>query len=594
MAETSYFLSKVECWLEVTTANGIVEVPVQSARVAFSLNMIPAASVTLAVGVNAASPSSKSGAHKLGDIKRGTRARIMCQIAGNAGKLDGKRVSWPAAPFAIFDGAITTGAPEVGNGLRSTIGLTHWLNVLDETHWMSCLLDVSAPESLVQAVGIQPPNMNLNVPIFFLDIFQKNAVANYKKDLWGASIKPMLIKLAENDTSTVSSLRKKTTFLKSLLGEDLPNKEAAEALKRMDDPKHIKPGTLPLLSGMEDPGGQISSKFIGALGLTFWSLNGSPTLWSKILRFAKYNQAAIVPTVETATIVPFVPTLNKKWLTLEEDDIWAIAANSFIPRMWRGVALLPRGASPWSSAAAKGNEPAMACALAGLYDVVLDGIPKDLLGKSAGTMKFDYAPPWLQNDIMRPVDQYGAAIRTALNPAAKPKGNANSLKIGVEAYQKIGDAIAKGIFMQEVFKARGGAVATRLRFDIAPGSIIRFRGGNKGFNVPGYTAEGVVAMVSAVRISIESSAGGGGRCGTTLDFTHMRLDHESPFTMDAHPFFGNSWPGGPLVNLPGLTPELGNTSPADSDSNGKGGGSPFDGSDADTNDALSQDGTGEP
>ena len=560
MANAKYFPTNVRAWCVVKPfGEKPIEVPAVSIELVFPLNAIPEGSVSLAVGRNAANPNELSTVHKLvPHLKRGTVIELWCKLEGTAGMLEGVEVSWPKDAFRIFDGKITTAAPEIGNGLRVSIGVKHWLGDMDQTCWLSCMLDPGSGFA-IQSPATHPQmgrSGNQGMPnrgIWFLDLAGRGPAASYAEDLWVKGVKPTLISLANNENEVNTALKLNSSFLTGLNMPAKPNENALAALRRMDDVNHMPVTPLPLFGGVQAGTVQGNESLAGAvanytlhLASQMWSPEGSYTLWSKLLRFAKFGSMAIVPGVETATMIPWMPVGATPWITLNPEDVWSFVMSVQIPRQHRGIALLVRGHSPWM---ARADTVAGRKGIIGFYDVLQNGsgFPADLVGNDPGTLIVTYAPPWL--------DPHGYSQRAAstLGGAIGWVGDDGKRVIAKDPPPPtmVGDAWAKAAFFADVFKMRGGALTTRLRFDIAPGSMITFKDFNSDYDVPGFTGAGMTANVSAVTIKISSQPG---QCGTTLNLNHARMAHESSVALDKHPLFGNAWIGGPLVNLSGVTP----------------------------------------
>lgn len=561
---TKYYPSKVRVWMKLTQDDGtLVEVPISGVSLRFALNTIPAAMVDLAVGVNMAKPFQKSNAHKVSTLcRRGTPAQIFCALEGVAGKVNGKVCAWPGLTngFRIFDGYISSAGPDVGpGGLKSSLGLTHWLNKLDETCWISSVLDPGAADSLWRPTGwsMDPSGP----PIAWLTSLSSptgKESSEYFVDFWGKGVKPELIAVASGKAKQWTEIQQsRMGFIEALYGMKDTNELAVAILKKLDDPKHTVVCPLPLFGGQSGytSGAALLPKVVTAVAQMFWSMEGSPTLWSKMLRFVTSMMCGFSPSVETATVFPYVPVLNAPWLTLEAEDIWGLSNNVMMPQQIRGVVLLPRMIDPWGTKQGSSSNPSAGGRrnIVGFYDVTQpdSGIPASLIGKSPGKLIVDYIYPWLELDIdRREAEAISKQIVTARHPQ-KPKPD-KTQKMN-EARRPIGDAMAKALFMLEAFKFRAGGLTSRLRFDTAPGSTILYKPANGVYDVPGFTGQGILANVSVVHIQISANPAD---CKTTFETSHLRLAHETAFHLDAHPLFKNSWRGGPLINIPHLTPPL--------------------------------------
>ena len=563
MANVEYHPSNVRVWCVITPEDGEpLTVPVVSVQLRFILNTLPTANVMLAVGRDATNPTASANTHKIGmNLKRGTKFEVWCNLTGVAGPLQGKIVSWPGTDFRVFDGQIMVANPEIGNGLRVSVGAVHWLAKLDSTCWLSSMLDPSGSFAVYHPSTFQRSTHAARASrksTWWLDLTGTGNIHNYNDDLWIKGLKPSLLEVANASTKVNTPLMRDPTFLQKLYGADKPNSVAIAALERMDNAAHMPIPKIPLFGSMNNdplvtgtdvqpgPKDLMTSEYVSSLARTLWSAEGSYTLWSKLLRFLKFSILAVSPGVETATVIPWMPVLNTPWLELDSTEIWSVTLNSRMPRAHRGLALILRGFAPWNMrpSAVDGR-----MGVIGFYDVAQSdsGVPQSLIGKNPGTLTFQFAPSWL--------DPKGYGYRSATTwrktiPWVGDKGEAIPAE-APEGVGTLGTAVAKSMFMTEAFKMRGGAVSTRLRFDISPGSMIKFKANNSDYDVPGFTGDGVYANVTGVHITISANPA---KCGTTLQISHARLSYESEMSVASHPVYGTKWPGGPLINIPGVTP----------------------------------------
>jgi len=538
MPSVPHYATDVQLWLVV---DGAGEVPVRDIKLRFAVNSIPTATVTLSTGVDAANPSTRSKAHELGQkLYRGMSVKMYVQLTGQAGPDQ----TWPGTPIMIFDGFISSAAPQIGNGLGVSIGLVHWLDKLDSTHWLNSLMDPASAENTYRPYGFRgqaTATVNSDVQWKF----------SAYQDFWVGAIKPVLLEVARS-TSKQSQFSAQigrvheSGYIKNLVGYEAPNAAAAAVLERMDDAKHIAISPLPLLS-QAGVNAAVIRDFDAGLGHILWNQEGSPTLWSKMLRIAGATMCAIVPTVETAAFVPWVPALDRHWLEIPAKELWSLSPNAKLPRGLRGVILMNDIPAVFGISA--GRVPGVV----GFYDIAADpAIPASLVGDNPGQFLTQKAHPWLTPHLGG--DMLRSLSRNALGPPqASQMGDQRAATQAKTAYKEaFANQLAKAIYMAEVFKFRPLAAVTRLRFDVCPGSTVRIVGGNPDFDVPGYTAEGCLASVSIVHVTISADEG----CRTVLELSHLRLAHETCFSLSDNPFFQTSWAGSPLVNIPGVTPSF--------------------------------------
>ena len=551
MNRRQYIPSKVRLWMVDNDNN--LEIPVSSVVLRFGLNMIPDANVSLSIGVDAAKPDQLSESHQIQKVlARGHEVSLYAALEGDAGVYEGKLIRWPGfdKPFRVFHGRIQASSPNIHRGMTVSVGISHWLDDLESTHWLSSILSPGSLSSVVRPAGYRSTDSNVNLG--YLDrTGAGSGFTRARTNLWREALKPSIVALANGELE--SSVGRDNRYIKGILGNDPPNAHAVKALERMDDEEHMVIPDLPLFA--EEDNLPLLNNFGNGLGRLFWDSEGAPSLWSRLIRFFAAGQMALSPAVETATPIPLLPTMNSEWIRLSPEDIWAMKINARLPRILRGVILVSpenyRGMQI-NATLAQRNTPSLRGAV-GFYDITEEssGIPEELIGEDPGMLLVQHAPNWLieeGNYLKRPGD-----LRRRLRSVNNPEPGEDDDREKFD-YKDLGDKMAKRTFMGEVFKYRAGSLTTRLRFDISPGSTISMEAGNPELQVPGYTPEKMMGVVTRVFVNISAEQSS---CSTNLEISHLRTADEIPyFFMDEHPLFSNHWRGSPLVNVPGVTPPL--------------------------------------
>ena len=554
-----YYPTKVNLWMELDDK----EVPIQSVTVKYGMNYVPICRIEFSAGSLVTDTSIKSAVHEIAEqLREGKNIRVMCSLSGTAGTLAGDEVEWPGhkKAFCIFDGYLLSAIPEKGPGIKIAVGGANWLERLERTSWTNSVVSSASPAGTLQN-ALYASNDPISSTVPFLDTQLRSFVggtSKYDEDMWKVALKPFLLKATSKNPEDANLNHREQSYLRDLYGEFPPNVAGNEALQRMDDGKYIKYRPLPLfpntlISGVS---AEMRASFLDTVGRIIFSDAQTPTLWNKLLAFSQLTMFPLIPLVETASFVPWVPTSNKVWLTLDDNDIWRISCRVILPRKFRGVILLGARNQPIASPLLK-NIPG----ILGFYDIgqMVSGIAEEELGENLGSLLVMNSPEWLKirQLVTQNLQDYGSTIKYGINTAGQGrrvvKNVEDEVKKSFASNMDVGNKFAKAIYMSEAFKEKTATVTTRLRFDIAPGSHIRLKGSNEKFNVPGYTSEGLQASVESVSINVSAT---GSACYTELELSHVRTENEKSFFIEEHPISGNLWYGGPLTHVDGVTPDL--------------------------------------
>jgi hypothetical protein len=133
------------------------------------------------------------------------------------------------------------------------------------------------------------------------------------------------------------------------------------------------------------------------------------------------------------------------------------------------------------------------------------------------------------------------ASRTATTPVdpAAPQQTPDSFGLNAN---KLYEKYAHEVFVNQMLRGQGGSFSGKLRFDIAPLSILKLNATSEKFIGPGQDslASTVYGCVQRVTISINAEAG---MAGTSFQLSHVRTEPENKVkrtSVDEHPLFGKS------------------------------------------------------
>ena len=168
--------------------------------------------------------------------------------------------------------------------------------------------------------------------------------------------------------------------------------------------------------------------------------------------------------------------------------------------------------------------------------------------KQGGKVFLQVAPAWLNLTTSDGETSLGAlrpgfGITDALQPNPESTEEEVQYNAALTSFAKSGlqDAVAKTILMEKAFDTRKMNITGRVRFDIAPGSLLQVQ-------VPGdrnsQSISSLFGHVESVTINIDGGSDGSGSASTSFTLTSLRteLDH-STLTTPTHPLYGQAFNG---------------------------------------------------
>jgi hypothetical protein len=524
----------------------------------FALNEVPRATCLLAVGRNARFTPQLAKIHETGiQLSQMKPARL--ELRPNGEWRPQSDQEW-TGPELIFDGYyVGLACRKVSNRVQAVVHLVHWLVDLGFSSTLDKNSHPSNPTSLTVSSSV--PGMDTGLegpPIFVSHLVAHEAIeSKVRTDLWGG-IKALLCGLAEKEKMDI-----KCSAAGLGPGDKTINTRAQLALRRIQGPGgncglayDPEMGGLPLKLNDQDGQG-ISIPLVKeavAEAVTHQTLQNfaHTTFWDAITGvYAPMFSLAIVPQVDTATVIASTPALDqtydKEILPGEYEDF---DLTGMIDRPLQGVAVYGdyESLTGWEQ-----TEP-------GQGDTVCIGgqYAADAEEPGDGMWLVVRSPPWL-----RGVPTAGLYTGTTTGVVNYTASN-TSTTVDVNALdppdplpgtilrklRSLYDAYAHTIYVANMLRGRGATISGKLRFDIAPGSIVKivgepeqFAGGEDKLTFDLY---GHVVRVT-ININAESQ-----RAGTTLQLSHIRTLKE--FATDertkvtGHPLFGpDVYKGAPLV-----------------------------------------------
>jgi hypothetical protein len=547
----------------------------------YAVNEIPTATVSAAVGFNARSPNVVSAVHWIADyLKLFVAASIWVKVKPTyrSGDLF-YNYRFPSEPFRVFDGWIIGSAcNRTDRGAEYNLQLSHWLSNLN---FSSCLSRSSSPQNpgqtsfepslpdITSTGGVSPggnrhasyitkllPEL-VNTPVVF-------------NDLWGntsnTAATPPVVKGLDTSLFTGGTQGIKGWFTRlcledrinwnqfatALCGGEVPTPQLTKNVEALAALRRIEPLTVGYIDGV--PLGlkaslgssNIAAQISTALSMQFPDSLANSTLWDKLVgEFGSELLFAVVPQVEKALVVPFNPGLRTYWTTVYANEFTSFRHQQHIPRPLRGVGLFI------GKEFASGGS--MSLERAPVYNNI--GAYYENPSRRNGMVVFKRAPRWLSTVLLPYRNQTAGKVLLGsayFSSSADPKLKEKAPAKKFEEASTIWCQYARALYIQEVLRGRIAELSGRLRFDIAPGSMIRLEVPEDQFVLQrmGKNPSFGIAQVIRVSITINSEAR---QCGTAFQLSFYRDESENrdnSYSIDTHPIWKNNWVGAPLVNHP--------------------------------------------
>ena len=527
---SDYAKFKISCWAVV---NG-TEIDVVQIAIEYTLNGIPSATMTLALGNNAVTNAQSTAATLFEDNLFSFRSPISVyasmeqQDAVNT--VRGNEIVKEFESTKIFEGYITGfGYQRSGAASVLSVSAEHWLSDLTASTMISASTHSMMPGDLQAAILRQSFVPGSRAAAGLMSSSWIHKLPSATEDLWENGIKVIL----ESGTNSNALIQVDMGLAGGCDGSPY-NKAAADALGRIDGRLKLK----------VDSGSNVQNAISADLAALFLDNFVGQTMWDNLISASANYMFAVAPQVNSASVITFLPSISgTPFKSIGADQIYSVAISGDMPRTIRGVGILffEQGAL-----------------INGRNDTRVDPTPGRYIAESTckGTLLFKQAPPWLSvgapvglSDGADKIKSTQQGISTSVNPPGgvasdKPPPSAN-----VNTLANLRNDYAKSVYGYEVLKGRQGTISGPLRLDIGVGSYIEFEipeNLHQESN-PKYF-RGIVVKVE-LSINAQSAT-----AGTTYTVAYVRRkdeDDEGKLTMTAHPIYSQMYPqdlGLPLVS----------------------------------------------
>jgi hypothetical protein len=542
-----YVSAKFKLWAEVYDDKGALvgKIPdVVSAAASFALNTIPTATLVLAVGYNAVTDKPAT-IHSLKD-KLEPRQKVIVNLTVTEGSGDTSKLK--PGTYKIFDGFLAgLGLQRSQNQFSYTMNLVHWLDDLNNSSAINGNWFPGAPQDYAQTAVAEVYGKDGEVTSGCSPGLAANLCTyeNITTDMWDTVIKPMFVSIAG--------------FSRGLLQQPTPKSEvqlngaAKRALDRMpgNGAAYYKPLQMQIAPAAEKNIAVSMSKY---LTISIATSTAQTSFWGKLLsEYAPQFLFAISPAVDWALPIPFCSGLRWKpgGKTIKISDYSFGAFNANMTQIIESVNIL----YPIDTKTGIENTQQAPAAPMSYYEECAQypaaGDAKNLRGLKL----FKTPPGWFSK--MGAEDLAGANSAVGARTVAAPKAGTDPAADPVPAPQAYTahkstlERFAQQWYISEVLQQRYGELSGPLRFDIAPGSIVKIElpqsDAHKDKNAQD-TDEYIVASVMSVSYVINAERA---TAGTSFAIAHTKTQHEntlSDYTVDVPPLYPSAaWTGGPLA-----------------------------------------------
>lgn len=537
--------------------------PVTAVTASFAVNEIPTCQVQVGLGYR---------------IRRGSQTQVidastrrflqednMCQvIMGLEGEFkDG--VEWDEQSTVLFEGKIKNIADQITKGASAlNLSLKSWVNDLQGD---PVIFQYANPNDSRIARGDTAANYGAR----FADVgraagsptFPAAAIGqlidaaslsanNVAQDVWGKGIKELLAQLATNE---LKNLKLGTTCGEAV--NTVPEKVKA-AIERIQGPTTVlgKPyssGGIPLRMA-ESEVDPTSGELIGfdqiindaiAQAIAYQPVDSfrASDVWSALINlYVPLFGCVFIPRVQDAMFVPYMPALRDAYCTrITANDIIQLDTLEPIGKPVKAIGVQSKTRTILNTSEAL-SLPA--------DDVIGACFSPSDNPRNNGRVEVIPPPQWMQSLAM----EQDAAL-TSINDQiiaggtispGQPLPPVDESKItGIAGILR---RYAKAVYYERRIAGKSLKVVGKLRFDIAPGSIVRVSATPSQFQGQGQIATEFQGYVNRVTIVIDITRKA---ANTIFQMSHNRTMEDNAlesFTTERHPLFAGQFYGAPLID----------------------------------------------
>lgn len=517
----------------------------------WAANEVPTAAVMVPLGRDGRT-RHPAAAHAAGSVRQMEKATVWFEPAGDFDR----GAKWPPGRRRIFDGYFAGFAYRKVHGKVQLVGsLIHWLAALGFSSALTKTGHVSNPTELNAAAvleGLRTAGGGVGNYVSLLVPAQLCADA-VQADLW-AAVKSVFCALA-----AVPAMGCGPDDVCGGDGTFRTNDVALDALGRVEGPAPDCPLAykwgVPLK--METEGVAVVEDAVArAIGNEMVESYSGTTFWDKLVgQICPQYGMAVVPMVETAIVAADCPAFSGgAWRELTPDDYDSFDMGRDLPRPLRAVGVVAGYDSQTKSGMTPQEDPADGVPVDQAFKAVGGCYAESSVAPGDGVVLYVPSPGYLRN-LATAGEYAGATQGVAREAAAKGATNPDvPLFVGpvkpADAFgvnvNRLYSRYAHEVYVNHMLRGQTASFSGKLRFDIAPLSILKLVGSPEKFVGPGQDglAADVYGCVQRVTVTISAESG---MAGTSFQLSHVRTAAENgkPRTSVAeHPLFGKSIHGG--------------------------------------------------
>lgn len=511
----------------------------------YGLNSIPVGTATIAAGreIRSNEPSKIHSTLQSLKLREPVEVKLKVTLDQADTGINGMNGKW----CTVFEGYYAgSGYQRTTDSANYTLRFIHWLDDLACSSALNGSWHPGVPHDLAQCaegdIALMTGGGNISKITCVVDPqFKIVNKQNIQKDLWGEVIKKLLDELAKKKIGVQDPAEDGDEDSKG------NNAAARKALKKMpgDSPN---PAKLPLNIDMGDT--VVSLAAVMALSQIIKSGLAYSSFWSKIIgEFGPEFLFGVSPAATFANVIPYFGGLRREWVTIYGSDYNYASFNNSLVSLIESVEI--RFAQNPTSAiwAVGGQVPSVS------YYRPLARFP-EVNTEHRGQVIIKDPPAWITNTV--PAAVYGP-LSTGLQGTPTDHGQGKDEPPGdvkkpadeesVLRGSEIVKAYAEHMYKTEVLAQRRGELSGKLRFDIAPGSIVKIDAPDSEI-IPDGSEMPIkfYAMVTQVSFTVNAETHS---AGTAFALTNLRTEEENKnnqFTANNAPTYpGENWNGGPLV-----------------------------------------------
>lgn len=527
------------------TVGGVTITDVVGVAATFELNGIPSCTCDLAAGVNlktGAASSANSGA--LDSVPLRAPATVTATVfAPDGGDED---AGLAPGTYVIFDGYyIGTGWSRTREEAHFQVHLIHWIDDLNCSSMVNGNYSPGMPGDMAQAA--------VRVALQTIENDDAGTVAvpfigkpNINADIWEGNIKPILEAIADMPHFKEQYVGQRGGTAAS------GNTAAREALKKMPCSAANNVGTKLNLAG-DIFISSLESSFQYSLTEMITNNMGYTSFWNKLFgELCPEFLLSISPAVTCANVIPFFGGLSTSHVTITANEYNVAKFNCTATNLIESFTLF-HSMQATTGTEKPGENPA--AVKPPDYFLPFGEYPKQSAGDAVdfrGVILVKKPPRWLANGS----PMGGVVDRTALNlphdahtgsknnSTTPPNGKIDS-RSAQASFRPLADRYCEHWYKTSVLSQRQGELSGKLRFDIAPGSIVEIElpeESKAAGGPPSYFA--AVMSVSYIINSDYPMAG----TSFKLGWMRTKAENEKPtLTSAVAPLYTSAWPGGPLA-----------------------------------------------